>query len=483
MKRAFLPLLLLVGLAQAQVAPSSTPKPFFINLADAPYFAKCNNVNDIAPIVERAIAKIVAAGIPGIIAFPAGECAIRSTIDLPRTGWTNNIVIQYIGTGVKSTILSDSGTLGVNTPMWAFAQTPTLTSVGYHVFKDMMWQRSGDGRIFEHIKPTGDAVSERAVRLTFENLYIRGKASTLGALTKELMYIEGGIEIHLNKVSFDGGLWAAHFKDCSHMRANGIYTSTDTYCKNGFWIEGGGNNYWEGMRVEGTNGGKGVYLSGNVKNDRFEAGPTFEGKATSPYLDIDSADGVYVTSGAFGASDAGTEYGDTVGVRLGNNAKNVTIQNSRWSLGSGGDAIRAENGAAHIRGNDLFFFGGGAANIATDGGVKDALFQGYYGSNADNRFGVAYGYIGSVVTNISSLDVAEYLAFKLAMSNPTNLDNMTGGWEGQEMPLICTNANTVIRHDGDGGTGNIMTKAGTDITCASKKAYKFIFDGTDWLEL
>lgn len=472
------------GLVGARDGDTGDVRPFafvsdsadaFFNVKD--YGATGLNDQDDRPAIQAAI-DAAADAHGGTVYFPPGEYSIRTLgIVLPRNGYPLSSLsgnIKLVGAGVNATSLTDSGYLDPTLPMIRYAATPTLESAAGLELRSMTIARSSDGRIFSHVKPTGDVVYERLIRCTFQDLYLRGKVATASpAPTATLLYIDGGIQCQFLNVSLDGGALAVNFKDCSHMYAAGLYTGVDTYAQAGILIDGGGNHVLH-CRVEGTNGGYGIKLTGNTDNNLL-IGPTFEGKATSPQIDIDSANNTLIQAPAI----AGPNTTGLSGIRCRADSRNVRVVGGRFGdfSAQSGYGLLVDSGALHVSVEGTHFYGGMSNNVSIDSGAFDVRVSGFTGNEPEERRIIVGGtWKGTLLLDASS--VREWDNFAVSPGSATDFATLSDGYNGQVLTLMFTNGNATMKH----GTGNIRLAGGADFVSSANDVMKLVYDGTNWLE-
>lgn len=459
-----------------------------LNVRDKPYSAQGDDSTNDTTAIQAAVdaaADLATSGRRVVVYFPKGVYQTRSSIVIPRIGWPSTGSISFLGDGVNNTQFADSGYLPVGSPMWTFDATPD-TATAYMSFSDMSWSRSGDGKIFEHLQLTDDEITERLIRCTFKNLHIRGKSSTTGVLTKELLHIQGGIECNFENVWGDGGQIWAHFEDCSHMYTHGFGTTTDTYSKNGFLVSGGGNHIFEGVRIEGTDGGYGIKhdigrdLVGPV-NVVYVGGPTYEGKRTTPMLDLTAGNGTTIINPAMGSTE-----NSVIGIKMRVGASNVRLIGGRFSqfTGTSSYAIQVDASAKGFDATNLSFYGTlieTACNVSAS--AYRVSIEGYDGSVQSDYGAVKKGYMtNAFTTGQISNQSAEYDACTVALSGAANLDTILAGQVLQKYTLFFTNGDCTVRHLG-GGTGNIKLSGSVSMTTAADANLTLQYDGSYWQEI
>ena len=459
-----------------------------INVKEKPYDAYGDDLHDDTAAIQAAIddaAAITETGRKVIVYIPTGIYQTRRSLVIPRIGWPGTGSLSIVGDGVNNTRFADSGYLAVNAPMWTFDSTPD-TATAYMTFSDMSWSRSGDGKIFEHLQLTDDEITERLIRCTFKNLHIRGKTSTTGSTTTPLLHIQGGIECPFYNVWGDGGQIWAHFENCSHMYTYGFGTSTDTYSKNGFLISGGGNNIFSGVRIEGTDGGYGVKLTSGrggfvAGNNVFIGGPTFEGKRTTPMIDLDACSGTTIINSATGST-----IDNVIGIRARAGAANTRLIGGFFSTFSGASSygIQVDASCKGFQAENLQFYGltlEAGCNVSAT--AYRVAISGYDGSALSDFAQVRQGFKASAfsVAQISNIS-QEYDACTSNVGSAENLDTISAGGELQKFTIFFATNNVTVRNIG-GGTGNIKLAGSADFAAVADSNLVLEYDGSFWQEI
>ncbi len=434
-----------------------------------------NSVVAIQAAIDAAAAN-AASGRGSVVYFPKGEYKVSTTgIILPRIGWpAGSGTISLVGDGIGNTSISDSGALAAATPLIRYAATPTGTAAAHMVFQEMSWGRSSDGTVFEHTKPTSDPVTERLIRCRFQDLYIRGKTSSG---TYPIINIDGGIECIFDNVWGDGGSPWANIKNSSHMQFRGFGTTNDTYCVNGILIDGGGNNLFTQIRVEGTSGGYGVRLTNGAGNNTF-MGIAFEGKLTTPQIDLDSCQENTFFNPAIAAPSAASKIGiyasPTAYANLFINGVYNTFSGQATSY-----TIKADSGARNNKFIGGYYYGYASTDLNLSATAYNTIVSGYTGGVASDPFTVTAGVYQTITATGSSVKETNY--FNVTYAAGGNLDNLIDGYEGQVIYLIFTNGNCTVRH-AQGAAGQILLSGAANFTGSANDTLVLQFNGTSWFQ-
>lgn len=147
-----------------------------------------------------------------------------------------------------------------------------------------------------------------------------------------------------------------------------------------------------------------------------------------------------------------------------------------------------------LGGTNLIFFSGTAQSVDNNGtltvsasiatGVSAFGIRGLTVNNLN--MGRGWGFYSPAITtwtaNATAFSVASLDRVKTANSSATNLDQATGGVDGQELTIHVRDANTTIRHN-QGGAGRFLLRTGNNIAAQNGRAYHFESDGTLWWEI
>ncbi|HYH83014.1 MAG TPA: glycosyl hydrolase family 28-related protein [Longimicrobium sp.] len=448
------------------------------DVRSAAFGAVGNGSTDDTAAIQAAIdAATTATGARGgIVFFPPGEYRIESPgLVLPR-GKT----LALVGAGPDATALhATAGLLSSTEPLvrWNFTTGVTTT---FFRLQDLQLSRSDEGPVLVYAKPSNNQVSERLAQAVFENVYFRAKtASAPGGATADTVAIDGAINCAFRDVAVHGGNVGLVLSACSHCLVENFRTDIDFSVNVGMRVIGGGNHVFSNVRVESTNGGAGVQLESGTTNLVFD-GLYFEGKKTTPQINIASAEGVTI----LGPALATPTVSNAVGLRVAGSATNVRVIGGiakDFTVHSGGKAIKIESSARYVRVEGLHLYdpSGGAsdalANVDLSSGAAGVRVELLTDNPPAKRVVVASA-PPTLAVNSSTPSVSEGEVFKVANTSSTTITDLLDDYAGQEVTLIFTDAVTTV------SDGTNLRLAGS-FTSTGDAVLKLVRDGTRWYEV
>lgn len=434
------------------------------------------STNDTAAIQAAIDAATTATGARGgVVYFPPGEYSIESPgLVLPR-----GKALALVGAGPDATALHASGTLLSSTQPLIRWNSTTGVATSFFRLQNLQLSRSNDGPVLVYAKPSNNQVSERLVQAVFENVYFRAKTASGGSVTADTVVLDGALNCALRDVAVHGGNVGLVLAECSHCLVENLRTDGDFSVNVGMRVIGGGNHVFSNVRIESTNGGAGVQLESGTTNLVFD-GVYFEGKKTTPQINIASAEGVTI----LGPALATPTVSNAVGLRVAGSATNVRMIGGLakdFTVQSGGKAIKIEGSARYVSVEGLHVYdpSGGAsdalANIdlsSTAASVRVELLA----DNPPAKRVVVASAPPTLAVNSATPSVSEGEVFKVANTSSTTITDLLDGYAGQEVTLIFTDAVTTV------SDGTSIRLAGS-FTSAAGAVLKLVRDGTSWYEV
>jgi len=88
----------------------------------------------------------------------------------------------------------------------------------------------------------------------------------------------------------------------------------------------------------------------------------------------------------------------------------------------------------------------------------------------------------TITANATTFDGTRREVLQTANTVATNLDQVTGGIDGQTLTLLIKDANTTIRHN-IGGSGRFNNTSGASIVAANGDVYRYVWNGGGWKQI
>lgn len=88
----------------------------------------------------------------------------------------------------------------------------------------------------------------------------------------------------------------------------------------------------------------------------------------------------------------------------------------------------------------------------------------------------------TITAGATTFDGARRGVLQTANTAATNLDQVTGGLDGQTLTLLIKDANTTIRHN-IGGSGRFQNASGANIVAANGDVYRYVWNGGIWKQI
>ena len=108
--------------------------------------------------------------------------------------------------------------------------------------------------------------------------------------------------------------------------------------------------------------------------------------------------------------------------------------------------------------------------------------------NINNNEGLMMGRLTwnppfTLTANQTTYDVSAGNTYTEANSVLTSVSTLTGGRAGQEISIFSTTANMTFVHTAAATVNAIKTNTGANVTTAANRVYKFVFNGTQWIQV
>jgi hypothetical protein len=444
------------------------------NVMHPDFGAKGDGSQDDVPAIRKAIrAAIKGPRSGGVVYFPPGEYRIESTLVLPR-GKT----LALVGAGPEVTALhASAGLLPGNEPLLQWDFTPR-TKTSFFRLQGMQLSRSDDGPVLRYVKPTNNVLKERLLNAVFEDVYFRAPSANVGSVNGDTVLLDGLLNCTLRDVAIFGGNVGMVLIESSHCVIENFRTDIDFSLNTGIRVIGGGNHVFINTRIESTNGGAGIQLEHGTTNLLFD-GLCFEGKRTSPQINILDTHGVTILSPALATPPVDGAFGLRVGAR----ARNVRVIGGlakHFDDKQGSKAIKVASGARYVSVENMVFVGTAKqaeSIVDIETGVNNASVELLCGSPPSQRF-VATSALPTLEVNSATPSVSEGDTYRVANTAATTITELRDGYAGKQLSLVFTDANTTVRYSKNSG----LRLAG-NFNSTPNSVLRLVCDGLRWYEV
>ncbi|MBV9111184.1 MAG: hypothetical protein JO306_17390, partial [Gemmatimonadetes bacterium] len=384
-------------------------------------------IND-TPAIQKAIdtATMDPLARGGVVYFPPGEYRIKHPgLVLPR-----GKIVALVGAGPTVTSLHASpGLLGRDEPLLRWDGVKGKPTPFFRL-QGIQLSRSDDGPVLTYAKPRSEQVHERLVHAVFEDVYFRAATAGAGSLNGDTVVLDGLLNCALRDVAIHGGNVGLVLQESSHCVIENFRTD-DRSLNLAIRVIGGGNHVFVNTRIESTMGLSGIQVESGAANLLFD-GLYFEGKKTSPQINILDAHGVTILSPALATPTVSGAFGLHVSAR----ATNVRVIGglAKDFLGEPGcKAIKVDSGARYVNVENMAFMGppeAAALNVDIASGANTTSVELLCGSPFSKRF-VVTSALPMLAANTATPSVSEGDTYLVANTAATAITNLLDGYAGK----------------------------------------------------